>query len=220
MTVALDGPRFGPKAGGAPRQLVMLLHGVGADGSDQIGLAPAWSEALPHAAFVAPDAPFPCDMAPYGLQWFGVEDRDPQRLAAGVRAVAPSVEAFLRSELDRLGLPPSALALMGFSQGAMTALFTGLRGAVTPATILAYSGALLAPESLALEIRARPPVLIVHGEADEVVPVWASRMSEAALRALGVPVESLYAPALGHGIDGAGIAAGAEALRRAFASTA
>jgi phospholipase/carboxylesterase len=212
----LDGPRFGPKAGGPARQLVVLLHGLGADGSDLIGLAPAWAEALPHAAFAAPDAPFACDMAPYGRQWFSAGDRDPARLAAGVRAAAPSVEAFLAEELARLGLPPSALGLMGFSQGAMTALFAGLRGAVTPAAILAYSGALLAADTLAGELRARPPVLLVHGEDDEVVPVIASRLSERALRGAGVPVESLYVPHLGHGIDEAGLAAGAEVLRRAL----
>lgn len=217
MTVApLDGPRTGPREGGAARQLVVLLHGLGADGADLIGLAGPWAEALPQAAFVAPDAPFPCDMAGYGRQWFSAGDRDPRRLEAGVRAASPPLEAFLRAELDRLGLPPSALALMGFSQGAMTALFAGLRGAVSPAVILAYSGALLAPDSLGAELRARPPVLIVHGEADEVVPVWASRMAETALRGAGLPVEALYPPGLEHGIDEAGIAAGAAALRRAF----
>lgn len=214
--VRLDGPRFGPRSGGTARQLVVLLHGVGADGADLIALAPEWAEALPEAAFVAPDAPFPCDMTPFGRQWFSLSDRDPARLAVGVRAVAPAVAAFLREELDRQGLPPSALALMGFSQGAMTALEVGLRGPVPPAAILAYSGALLAPETLAAEIRARPPVLLVHGEADEVVPAWASRFAESALRAAGVPVETLFRPGLGHGIDAAGLAAGAAMLRRVF----
>jgi len=212
----LEGPRFGPKAGGTARQLVVLLHGVGADGADLIALAPEWAEVLPEAAFIAPDAPFPCDMAPFGRQWFSLADRDPERLAEAVRGVAPTLEAFLQAELDRLGLPPAALALMGFSQGAMTALFAGLRGSVPPAAILAYSGALLAPQTLAAELRAKPPVLLVHGEADEVVPVRASRLAEAALREAGVPVEALFLPGLGHGIDATGIAAGAALLRRAF----
>jgi phospholipase/carboxylesterase len=107
---------------------------------------------------------------------------------------------------------------MGFSQGAMTALFTGLRRATPPAALLAYSGALLAPEALTAEIVSRPPVLLVHGEADEVVPVQASRNAEAALRAAGVPVQALYRPGLGHGIDEAGLAAGAALLAKAFSS--
>ncbi|MBW8270621.1 alpha/beta hydrolase [Caldovatus aquaticus] len=217
----LDGPRWGPRSGGAPRQLVVLLHGVGADGHDLIGLAPRWSQAVPEAAFVAPHAPFPCEGAPFGWQWFGIEDRTPARLEAGVRLAAAVLERFLAAELARHGLPPAApLALMGFSQGAMTALFAGLRRRPPPAAILAYSGALLAPESLAVERAGRPPVLLVHGEADETVPAAASRAAEQALRAAGVPVEAYYAPRLGHGIDEAGLALGALFLQRAFSVTA
>jgi phospholipase/carboxylesterase len=216
----LDGPRFSPASGEPARQLVVLLHGVGADGSDLIGLAPRWAEALPQAAFVAPDAPFPCDMAPSGRQWFSLADRDPQRMAQGVRGVAPVVAGFLEAELARLGLAASSLALMGFSQGAMTALEVGLRSSPSPAAILAYSGALLAPESLAEELAGRPPVLLVHGEADGVVPVWASRLAETALMQAGVPVEAVYRPGLEHGIDEAGLAAGAAFLAKAFAGPA
>jgi phospholipase/carboxylesterase len=220
----LDGPRLPPRSGGPARQLVALLHGVGADGADLIGLAPVLARALPDAAFVAPDAPFPCDMAPFGRQWFSLQDRSPARLDAGVRAVAPALRAFLDAELSRLSLPASALALVGFSQGAMAALHTGLRMMPEPpAAILAYSGALLAPESLPAEIVAAsgpPPVLLVHGESDEVVPVGASRAAEAALRAAGVPVQALYIAGLDHSIDDAGLQAGAAALLRAFAPAA
>ncbi|MCO6417088.1 prolyl oligopeptidase family serine peptidase [Siccirubricoccus sp. KC 17139] len=215
----LDGPRLGPRAGGAAQQLVVLLHGLGADGTDLIGLAPEWAEALPHAAFVAPDAPSPCDMGPWGRQWFSLQDRSPARMAAEIRAVAPALQGFLDAELARLGLPGSALALAGFSQGCMMALFCGLRRATAPAAILGYSGALLASESLAEELACRPPVLLVHGEADEVVPVEATRSAAATLTAAGVAVETLYRPGLAHGIDPAGIAAGAAALRRAFGVT-
>lgn len=220
-TTALDGPRWGPRSGGVPRQLVVLLHGVGADGQDLIDLAPHWGEALPEALFVAPDAPFPCDMAGFGRQWFSFEDRSPAQLAAGARHAAGQVETFVAAETARLGLAPGALALVGFSQGAMVALFAGLRRrAGPPAAILAYSGALLAPESLAAEIvRPAPPVLLVHGEADEIVPAAASHAAEAALRAAGVPVEALWRPRLGHGIDEAGLAAGGRFLRRAFSMT-
>ena len=106
---------------------------------------------------------------------------------------------------------------MGFSQGAMTALFTGLRRASAPRAILAFSGALIAPDSLAAELTHRPPVLLVHGEADDVVPVERSREAETALRAAGVPVEATYVPRLGHGIDDTGLAMGALTLQRGFA---
>jgi phospholipase/carboxylesterase len=214
-----EGHRFGPLSGGAARQLVVVLHGLGADGADLIGLAPDWAKGLPDAAFLAPDAPEPCDMAPYGRQWFSLQDRSPATVAAGTRRAASALNAWLDAELARLGLPGSALALAGFSQGAMMALFAGLRRPVPPAAILAYSGALVGSESLAAEITGRPPVLLVHGEADDVVPVGASRLAERTLRAAGVPVEALYRPGLAHGIDQPGLAAGARVLQAAFEST-
>ena len=213
----LDGPRWGPASGGAPKQLVVLCHGLGADGYDLIDLAPTWANALPEAAFVAPHAPDPCDLAPMGRQWWSVADRSASVVEAGVRRAATFLNPFLDAELARLKLPADACALMGFSQGAMTALFTGLRRAAAPRAILAFSGALIAPDSLATELTHRPPVLLVHGEADDVVPVERSRDAEAALRAAGVPVEAAYVPRLGHGIDDTGLAMGALTLQRCFA---
>ncbi|MGH7051865.1 MAG: alpha/beta hydrolase [Acetobacteraceae bacterium] len=214
----LDGPRYGPKDGRAPAQLVVLCHGVGADGHDLIDLAPYWSAALPEAAFAAPDAPEPYAEAPQGRQWFDISDRAPAHLAAGVRRGARALDLFVDAELKRLNLPADAYALMGFSQGAMTVLFAGLRRDPGPRAILAFSGALVAPETLARERRNLAPVLLVHGEADEVLPASRSREAEQALVAAGVPVEALFRAGLGHGIDDAGLSAGALFLQRAFAT--
>ena len=215
----LDGPSWGPKAGGAPQQLVVLCHGIGADGHDLIGLAPGWGPALPHALFASPDAPEPNDHAPMGRQWFSTGDRTPATLAAGVATAAIALNGFIDAELERRALPADAYALMGFSQGAMTALYTGIRRLVPPRAILAYSGALVAPERLA-EATARPPILLVHGEADPTVPVERSRLAEHALRDAGFEVETLYVPRLEHGIDSTGLAFGALFLQRAFADDA
>lgn len=214
----LDGPRFAPPGGEAPRQVIVLCHGVGADGQDLIALAPALSPALPHAAFVAPTAPDRYDQDPYGQgrQWFSVADRSPVMMEQGARSAAALLGPFIDAELVSLGLPPTAYALLGFSQGAMTVLFAGLRRAAAPRAILAYSGALIAPETLGTDLANRAPVLLVHGEADDVVPVGRSREAERVLRAAGVPVEAHYTPGLGHGIDDAGIALGARFLREAF----
>ncbi|HME26071.1 MAG TPA: prolyl oligopeptidase family serine peptidase [Acetobacteraceae bacterium] len=212
----LDGPRWGPASGAKPKQLVVLCHGLGADGHDLIDLAPTWSHALPDALFVSVDAPFPHESG-FGRQWWSVEDRSPAVMEAGVRRTAGFLNAFIDAELARLGLPAEAYALMGFSQGAMTGLFTGLRRVSVPRAILAFSGALVAPETLAAELANHAPVLLVHGEADDVVPVQRSHDAEAALRATNVPVEAVYVPRLGHGIDDTGLAMGALALQRAFA---
>ena len=112
-----DGPRFGPASGRAAQQLVVLLHGLGADGNDLISLAPYFAQVLPDAAFVSPHAPFPCDMAPMGRQWFSLQQRTPEAMLGGVRMSAPVLDAFLDAELERHGLTPERLALVGFSQG-------------------------------------------------------------------------------------------------------
>jgi phospholipase/carboxylesterase len=169
---------------------------------------------LPHALFLAPDAPFPCDMAPFGRQWFSLRSRDPALLEAGARHAAPLLEGFIEAELARWNL--ADYALLGFSQGAMMSLFTGLRSAVPPRAILAYSGALLAPQALATEAVNRPPILIAHGEDDDIVPVAYSHDAEDQLRAAGLAVASIYEPGLGHGLGEAGLQAGAVLLARAF----
>jgi phospholipase/carboxylesterase len=214
MLPTLTGPAQPPASGGKPRQLVVLLHGVGADGSDLIGLAPYWAEVLPEAEFLAPDAPFPCDMAPFGRQWFSLQDRTPAVILAGVRATAPILDAFLDDALAARGLDDSSLALVGFSQGTMMSLYVGLRRATAPAGIIGYSGALIGADDLPREIRVRPPVLLVHGDADEVVPPRALPMAVKGLEAAGVPVDSLTRPGLGHGIDEVGLREGGAFLRR------
>jgi phospholipase/carboxylesterase len=209
----LDGPRWAA-ASGTPRHLVVLCHGVGADGNDLIDLGPHWSAALPDAAFVAPHGPEPYDVGMTGRQWFSIGDRNPARMAAGAQVAAAALGGFISAELARLGLTADAYALVGFSQGAMTALYTGLRQPVAPRGILSYSGALIAADRLAAEITHRPPVLLVHGEDDEVVPISRSRDAEMALRPAGVPVETLWCPRLGHGIDSAGLSLGGLFLQR------
>jgi phospholipase/carboxylesterase len=206
-----------PRAGGLPRQLVVLLHGVGADGQDLIELAPALAEALPGAAFVAPNAPQPCDMAPYGLQWFSLRDRRPEALLLGAQAAAPVLDAFLNAELQRHGLADHQLALVGFSQGAMTALHLAPRRPRAFAAVLGYSGALLGTERLPEEAISRPPVYLVHGDADEVVPVHAMYAAVAGLQAAGIPVQWSLRKGLGHGIEPESVAHGAAFLAAAFA---
>ncbi|MBL8806940.1 MAG: prolyl oligopeptidase family serine peptidase [Rhodospirillales bacterium] len=208
----LDGPRLAPASGGKAKSLVVLLHGLGADGNDLISLAPLWSRVLPDTAFVSPHAPFPCDMAPYGRQWFSLLDRSPARVLAGVQAAAPILDTFLDAELERHGLTPDRLALVGFSQGTMMSLFVAPRRAVAIAGVVGFSGALVGAEILAAELRARPPVLLVHGDADPIVPYERMAAAAAALDAAGISVETLTCPGLPHSIDEAGLQAGAEFL--------
>jgi len=215
----LNGPRLEPRAGGAARQLVVFLHGYGADGNDLIEIGRAWQPLLPNAAFVSPHAPEVCAMAGAGRQWFGLTFRDPQERWTGVNAAAPVLERFLDAELQRRNVPPSALALVGFSQGTMMALHVGLRRAVAPAAVVGYSGLLALPsgaaaDAVAGEIRSRPPVLLVHGDRDDLIPAQALFQAAQELAALGVPAEWHLSAGIGHGIDGEGLRHGGEFLAR------
>ncbi|TSD83527.1 prolyl oligopeptidase family serine peptidase [Mycobacterium sp. KBS0706] len=210
----LSGPRLAPASGRAPKALIVLLHGVGADGQDLIGLAPHWARHLPEAEFLSPDGPEPCDMAPYGRQWFSLQDRTPSVMEAGLQATLPVLNGFLDQALAERGLTDSDLALVGFSQGTMTSLYTALRRPRPCAAVIGYSGALLGAPTLARDIRSRPPVLLVHGEDDPVVPFGAMAVASQALQAAGVDVETLARPGLGHGIDPEGLAAGLAMLHR------
>jgi phospholipase/carboxylesterase len=216
---ALDGPRLEPR--GDAKRLVVFLHGYGADGNDLIDIGRAWQEMLPDAAFVSPHAPEPCGQAPVGRQWFPLTFRDPDERWVGVNKAAPVLDAFLDSELERRKLPPSALALVGFSQGTMMALHVGLRRAVAPAAIVGYSGMLVLPndgkpEDFAASIKARPPVLLVHGSEDELIPAQALFHATQTLAALEVPAEWHISYGVGHGIDGEGLRHGGEFLAREF----
>jgi phospholipase/carboxylesterase len=219
MAGELDGPRLEPRSGGPARQLVVFLHGYGADGKDLIEIGRAWQTLLPHAAFVSPHAPHPCGQAPTGREWFPLTFRDPDERWLGVNAAAPVLNGFLDAELERRQLPPSALALVGFSQGTMMALHVGLRRAVAPAAIVGYSGTLVVaeeaePETFAAEIKSKPPVLLIHGEQDDLIPAMALFHAGQALAALDVPVEWHLSPGVGHGIDQEGLRHGGEFLAK------
>jgi phospholipase/carboxylesterase len=215
----LDGPRLEPAAGGAPRQLVVFLHGYGADGNDLIGLGREWARELPHAAFVSPNAPEPCGMAPMGRQWFDLSLGDMTIIAEGVKRAAPALESFLDAELARHNLPDNALGLVGFSQGTMMALAVGLARKPAPAAIVGYSGALTTVKALP-EPGAGPAILLVHGDIDEVIPVDAMHMAREILAQAGLPVEWHVAQGIGHGIDGEGLRLGGAFLKQAFAAAA
>jgi len=218
MAAELDGPRLEPRSGAA-RHLVVFLHGYGADGNDLIEIGRVWQGLLPQAAFVAPHAPEPCAQAPVGRQWFPLTMRDPDERWTGVNNAAPVLEHFLEAELARRSLPPSALALVGFSQGTMMALHAGLRRAVQPAAILGYSGVFVVPENvdpeaLASDIRVRPPILLVHGDRDDLIPVQALFHASQSLASLDIPVEWHISAGVGHGIDEEGLRHGGEFLAR------
>ena len=210
----LDGPRLAPAAGRAPRSLVVLVHGYGSNGADLISLAPLIQSALPDAAFVAPDAPSALPNMARAYQWWPIRSFAEAERAAGADAAAPGLDAFLDHELAAAGLDDSRLLLVGFSQGTMMALHVGLRRAAPVAGIIGFSGMLVAPDRLSRDIVSRPPVLLVHGTADDIVPFGSLDLATHGLQAAGVPVETHVSPGIGHTVGPDGLAAAIAFARR------
>lgn len=205
LTIDVDCAKRAPR-NGAPKQLVVLLHGWGADGANLIDLADGFADALPGALFLAPDAPSVCSANPYGYEWFCLMDRQPAKMLAGLRRAEQSLNAFLDAQLAEHGLEDKDLALVGFSQGTMVSLHTALRRPKAMACVVGFSGAMLGAETLGGEVSAKPPVCLIHGKEDEVVPFAAMAHAEAALGSAGVVVETHARPGVGHSIDLPGIA--------------
>ena len=215
-TIKLEGASYGPQGDGKPGHLVILLHGYGADGNDLIGLAPVLAPLMPDAVFHAPNAPYPCEGNPFGYQWFGISRLEPALTLAGVRSAAPLVDAFLDETMAQYGLDESKTVLVGFSQGTMMALHVGLRRAKPLAGIVGFSGMLAGPEILKDEIRSRPPVLLAHGDSDEMLPHVLTERAAETLGQNGITAGVHIAEGVGHGIDQTALSHAARFLLEVF----
>ena len=213
MLKIVNGASLQPLSGGVPRQIIVLLHGYGSSGSDLISLAPHWRQAMPDALFLAPNAP---QRSGPGYQWWPLHGFTPSALAAGAAQAAPAIEAFVDRKLDQYGLNDADLAVIGFSQGTMMALNVGLRRKAAPAAIIGYSGMLVGAPKLADMPTVKPPVLLIHGAADAVVPVSALHAAKAELARLGIEAETHVSTGLGHSVDPTGMRLGVEFLAKAY----
>ena len=214
QTLSLDGPIVLPADGAAPRSMVIFLHGYGSNGADLISLVGYWQAALPHTVFLSPNAPQPCPGSPGGYQWWGLGNPDPQARARGVAEPAPVLNAFIDDQLARFGLSEDRLALVGFSQGTMMALHVGPRRLRGLAGIIGYSGMLADPDQLVDELATKPPILLVHGDADPMVAVASLSKAQAVLEGLGIEVTTHVSKGLGHSIDEPGLRLGQAFLTR------
>jgi phospholipase/carboxylesterase len=218
---SLVGPEFGPtNTSGDAQQLVILVHGLGADGFDLIGLAPHFAKVLPNARFVSPNAPEICDMAPPGMQsgyqWFSLQQRGEEDMLTGARSAEPILNKFIDDQLAKYNLTEDNLALIGFSQGTMMSLFVGTRREKEIAGIVGFSGRLIGKDELAAEITSRPPMVLVNGDQDELVPVDQQAIAIEKLKAADVEIEGHVRPGLGHSIDAEGIKIACNFLTKIF----
>ena len=216
LSKIVNGASLKPRSGGPPRKIVLLLHGFGSSGTDMIALAPAWQEALPDTLFLAPHAPQRCDMMGRGYQWWGLSGFAPSALAAGAASAAPAIDTFIDRKLAQYGLTEADLALVGFSQGTMMALQIGLRRPEAAAAVVGYSGMLAGTVGLGHGAGPKPPVLLVHGTADPVVPIAALHMSESELKRLGIDVATHISHGVAHSVDPVGLRLGRDFVAEAF----
>ncbi len=216
LSKIVNGASLKPRSGASPKQIVLLLHGFGSSGTDMIALAPHWQDAMPDALFLAPHAPQRCAMMAAGYQWWGLSGFAPSALAAGAASAAPAIDAFIDRKLAQYGLTEADLALVGFSQGTMMALHIGLRRPRAVAAVVGYSGMLTATAELANKEFSKPPVLLVHGTADPVVPIAALHMAESELKRLGVEVTKHISYGVAHSIDPVGLRLGRDFVAGAF----
>lgn len=204
MTDALQSARKGPETA---RSAIVFLHGYGADGADLLGLADPLAPLFPDTAFFAPDAPDPCKMNPEGRQWFPIpwiDGSSEAEVGVALAASAAKLNAFLDKLLDEEGLSADRLALVGFSQGTMLSLHVGPRRADQIAAIAGFSGRLLMPGAVG-EALTKPPILLLHGDADEVVPFASMAEAEVALTKANFDIETFVMSGVGHGISPDGL---------------
>ena len=207
-----DGLKFARRAAmsGKATSIVVFVHGYGADGADLLGLADVLGPHLPDTMFYAPDAPQACKGNPFGYQWFPIPWMDGSSeaaAAAGLAASAEALNAFLDACLAETELTDADLALVGFSQGAMMSMHVAPRRAKAIACVVAISGRLLEPEALAGAVRVRPPVLLIHGDEDGVVPFASMKAAGDVLVATGFETYSHVMRGTGHGIANDGLEA-------------
>ena len=213
----MNGSSLQPLSGSSPKQIVLLLHGFGSNGADLISLAPHWQRKLPDALFLAPNAPQRLNNMAAGYQWWPLSAFTPQALASGAASAAPAIEAFIDRKLSQYGLVEANLAIVGFSQGTMMALHVGLRRPRQLAAIVGYSGMLTGGHELSHLPITKPPVLLVHGSADPIVPVAALHAAKTELEHLGVDVTAHISAGVGHSVDPVGLRMGGEFIASALA---
>ncbi len=191
----------------SPESLVILLHGVGANGANLVPLGEALEGFLPDAVFVAPDAPEPFEGGGSGRQWFSiVGDSDGNRQERVLKARA-GFDRVVAREIERAGFARrlDRVALFGFSQGAILSLDALVDGRWPIAAVVAASGRLVTP--VGPKAAVSTPVLILHGERDEVISAAEAGRAKRALAGAGFSVEAHVYPGVGHSVSPEGLEA-------------
>lgn len=212
VRVNLTGPEFPPQINGNPKQLMIMLHGLGADGNDLISLSSYFAPSFPSMGFISPHAPFPCDFSPFGFQWFSLLEFSLNSVERGVQQAIPYLRQLLDDKMKQWELSPKQIFILGFSQGTMLGLEMALFQGLELGGLIGFSG-LLAPHGSTV-VATKTPCCLIHGTYDQVVPHGALGEASKQLHALGIPYEAHSIEQLGHGINDQGLEAALAFLRK------
>lgn len=208
----ISGPIIEPSSGNSPKQMIIFVHGYGADGNDLIGLANYFQSTLPEAIFLSPHAPEACSMNPSGYQWFDLTSTDPAVLWSKILVAADHLNEFIDSKLLEYNIAEENLALIGFSQGTMMSLHVSLRRKNTMAAVLGYSGRLIGADLLKDALISKPSIYLIHGDQDPMVPYQESLTAEKVLKEYSVDIKTHISEHTQHSIAEDGLRIGVDFL--------
>lgn len=208
----ISGPIIEPSSGNSPTQMIIFVHGYGADGNDLIGLANYFQSTLPEAIFLSPHAPEACSMNPSGYQWFDLTSTDPAVLWSKILVAADHLNEFIDSKLLEYNIAEENLALIGFSQGTMMSLHVSLRRKNTMAAVLGYSGRLIGADLLKDDLISKPSIYLIHGDQDPMVPYQESLTAEKVLKEYSIDIKTHISEHTQHSIAEDGLRIGVDFL--------
>ncbi|MDA7764060.1 MAG: alpha/beta hydrolase [Candidatus Pelagibacterales bacterium] len=208
----ISGPIIEPSSGNSPKQMIIFVHGYGADGNDLIGLANYFQSTLPEAIFLSPHAPEACSMNPSGYQWFDLTSTDPAVLWSKILVAADHLNEFIDSKLLEYNIAEENLALIGFSQGTMMSLHVSLRRKNTMAAVLGYSGRLIGADLLKDDLISKPSIYLIHGDQDPMVPYQESLTAEKVLKEYSIDIKTHISEHTQHSIAEDGLRIGVDFL--------
>jgi phospholipase/carboxylesterase len=208
----ISGPIIEPSSGNSPKQMIIFVHGYGADGNDLIGLANYFQSTLPEAIFLSPHAPEACSMNPSGYQWFDLTSTDPAVLWSKILVAADHLNEFIDSKLLEYNIAEENLALIGFSQGTMMSLHVSLRRKNTMAAVLGFSGRLIGADLLKDDLISKPSIYLIHGDQDPMVPYQESLTAEKVLKEYSIDIKTHISEHTQHSIAEDGLRIGVDFL--------
>ena len=169
MTFCLDAIILKPEKGLEIENAIILLHGYGGDGQDISMLSLGWRRHLPNTIFICPNGHEKCAINPAGYQWFDLSKDDPEYILNESKRAETKLNKFINEIKNEFNLENDKICLSGFSQGCMMSLNLGLISDKRYNCVVGFSGKIINQEYLKKKKNVDADILMIHGDADEIV---------------------------------------------------